>query len=162
MEIERKFLLNEMPTQVEVLKDLHIQQYYLLLGEDEVRIRLTSEQTTAGTEHYCYLTTKRGSGLVREEQTIALPVPLFDILRQQSGVPVLAKTRHILSPDVMQAKGEAVVDVYHGFHEGLIVAEFEFHFKDEAERWSPPSWAEVEVTGVKTFSNAALWSQMRP
>ncbi len=46
------------------------------------------------------------------------------------------------------------VDVFHGEHEGLVIAELEL--KNENERFSLPSWVGEEVTGDRRYYNSVL------
>lgn len=71
IEIERKFLLPEVPAWPSNAKVVRIEQGYLAIEEEvEVRLRRTEEK--------CLLTGKRGHGEVREEIEISLD-------REQSG-----------------------------------------------------------------------------
>jgi adenylate cyclase len=46
------------------------------------------------------------------------------------------------------------VDVFHGAHEGLIIAEIELSVEDE--KFDIPDWVSKEVTGESSYYNANL------
>jgi CYTH domain-containing protein len=48
------------------------------------------------------------------------------------------------------------IDIYHGRHAGLVVAEVEFPDRLSCRKFKPPSWFGREVTGEKRYSNVRL------
>ena len=87
VEIERKFLVNEIPDTVKTGNGMPITQGYLLAdGDSEVRVR------QLGKKHF--LTSKNGNGLQREEIEVSINPKLFDILWPVSLNRHLEKQRH--------------------------------------------------------------------
>jgi CYTH domain-containing protein len=145
MEIERKFLLTELPADVAGSPATRLRQGYLSIGEhDEVRIRDAGGGFT--------LTAKSGAGMQREESETALTAPQFEALWPSTEGRRIEKCRHIL------AEGDLVyeVDVFEGALEGLVLAEVEFHTLQAARAFEPPRWFGAEVTYDIGYSNASL------
>ena len=147
-EIERKFLIREMPADLTSRPHADISQGYLVSLDDglQVRLRKTGERYS--------LTYKRGMGNVREEREVELTVEQFAVLWPATDGKRLVKTRYEIP------FGEYVVeiDVYHEKHEGLVVAEVEFDEENEAKNFQPPDWLGEDVTGDPRYSNQLLAS----
>jgi CYTH domain-containing protein len=145
-EIERKFLLHELPATLRLARGETIRQGYLALdGDTEVRLRTGSEAPM--------LTIKAGRGEVRTE--VQLPVQgrdaqaLWDLTEGRR----LEKTRRLarLGGDTV-----AEVDEYTGDLSGLVVAEVEFADEQRARAFEPPSWFGRELTGDSAYANRSL------
>jgi CYTH domain-containing protein len=149
-EIERKFLVGELPAEAGNARPEHIRQGYLNLEPAEVRIRSRS-----GRQHE--LTVKSVGGLSRAEVNVPLTPEQFDELWplvQRS----IEKERTVLA-----LAGQAVeVDVYRGRLAGLVVAEVEFRSEGEAQAFTPPSWFGREITADARYRNAALAAAEAP
>lgn len=145
-EIERKFLVEELPGWLEECERVEIEQGYLAIDADaEVRLRRAGEELT--------LTVKRGAGEDRGEYEVALSPEQMDLLWEACAGRWLRKRRYAvrLDEDLL-----AEVDVYAGGLEGLRVAEVEFPSAERAAAFRPPDWFDREVTGVRRFANQAL------
>jgi adenylate cyclase len=147
-EIERKFLVRQLPDDLTKYRSNEITQGYLVSLDDglQVRLRKSGEK--------CTLTFKRGAGHVREEREIELGADQFEALWPATEGKRLVKTRSEIP------LGDLVVeiDVYHGRHEGLIVAEVEFDGEEAAKTFEPPDWLGDDVTGDPRYSNQLLAS----
>jgi CYTH domain-containing protein len=144
-EIERKFVLRAAPEWLDDAPSEPISQGYLAIGgETEVRVRLIAGQPK--------LTVKRGSGLERDETEIPLDGPQFRALWPLTDGRRVEKVRHRRTES-----GVAIeIDVYHGPHEGLIVAEVEFDSLAASDAFDPPEWLGEEVTGDERWANRNL------
>jgi adenylate cyclase len=150
MEVERKFLVGELPDLDGADAD-EIEQGYLATGPaGEVRVRRKGNQLV--------LTAKRGSGLSRDEAEVELDPASFDELWPLTEGRRLHKRRHVLP------HGELVIelDVYEGDLEGLRVAEIEFPSEEEAKAFEPPDWLGEDVTGDSRYLNETLATQGAP
>jgi len=147
-EIERKFLVREMPDGLTSYRSNKISQGYLVSLDDGTQVRLRRK----GSQHS--LTFKRGTGNVREEREVELTATQFDALWPATEGKRLVKTRYEIP------LGERVVeiDVYHERHEGLVVAEVEFDDEKAAKDFQPPDWLGDDVTGDPGYSNQLLAS----
>lgn len=145
MEIERKFLLSQLPVEVAEAPSTHLRQGYLAIGpHDEVRIRDAGGVLT--------LTAKSGAGIEREERETALTRAQFEALWPSTGGRRIEKRRHVLTEGDVTYE----VDVFEGSLRGLLLAEVEFHSLDEARGFEPPAWFGSEVTYDIGYSNASL------
>lgn len=137
VEIERKFLLPEVPAWPSNAKVVRIEQGYLVIEEEvEVRLRRTEEKYL--------LTAKRGHGEVREEIEISLDREQFDALWPLTESRRLTKTRHLIPIDDGLT---AEVDVFEGELEGLVIGEIEFDSEEQSGNFELPAWLGDEITG---------------
>jgi CYTH domain-containing protein len=144
-EIERKFLLDELPPSLAFARRKAILQGYLAVdGDTEVRVRRTADGAT--------LTIKHGSGEVRVEEELGLDARRADALWELTNGRRLQKTRRELRVDGMLVE----VDEYSGALDGLIVAEVEFDDEEAARAFMPPAWFGREVTGEAAYANRTL------
>jgi adenylate cyclase len=147
-EIERKFLVRKLPDGLTNYHQAEISQGYLVSMDDGLQVRLRK----SGDKYS--LTFKRGRGNVREEREIELSPNQFNALWPATEGKRLVKTRYEIPC------GERVVeiDVYHGRHESLVVAEVEFDAEQAAKDFQPPDWLGDDVTGDPRYSNQLLAS----
>ena len=143
MEIERKFLIPELPENLDQYPHDPIWQAYLCT-RPTVRIRRMGE---------ALILTVKGKGvLAHEEFELPLTEEKFRHLADKTdGHPVI-KTRYRipLPPYTVE------LDVFEGEHEGLWMAEVEFPTIEEAEAFTPPDWFGEEVTYDKRYHNSYL------
>jgi adenylate cyclase len=147
-EIERKFLVRKMPDGLTSYPSNEISQGYLVSLDDGTQVRLRK----SGQRYM--LTFKRGRGNVREEREVELAAAQFDALWPATEGKRLVKTRY----EIPLGERTVEIDVYHGRHEGLIVAEVEFDREDAAKNFEPPDWLGDDVTGDPRYSNQLLAS----
>jgi CYTH domain-containing protein len=144
-EIERKFLLRELPATLRLARGEQIKQGYLALdGDTEVRLRTGSKPPR--------LTVKSGRGEVRTE--VELPVEGGDAaaLWELTEGRRIEKVRRRMHIDGIEAE----VDEYGGKLQGLVVVEVEFEDEQAARAFAPPSWFGREVTGEAPYANRSL------
>ena len=147
VEIERKFLVAELPPDLADHPGQRIEQGYLAIASDgvEVRVRRRAGQAT--------LTVKSGPAQVRTEEEVALDERRFDALWRLTAGRRVSKTRHeIPLPDGALAE----LDVYDGDLDGLLIVEIEFGSLEASERFVPPPWVGAELTGDKRYANQSL------
>jgi CYTH domain-containing protein len=151
VEIERKFLVEDLPADLDADESRPLRQGYVALdGDTEVRVR-----DDAGT---WWLTVKHGGGLQRVEEEVRLDA------RQGEALWSLTEGRRIEKVRHRMACGGAVleVDVYAGDLRGLVVAEAEFDDEAAAASWAGPWWLGREVTDDGAYKNRALATEGRP
>ncbi len=145
MEIERQFLIDELPflpTEYEYLS----QGYVSLLPE--IRIRQIGRRRFV-------LTVKRGAGLVREEWETDISLQEFESLssRLYPGTVMIEKRRY----HVLIENGATVeIHVHDGHLTGFNYVEVEFPTAEAAGGFEPPSWFGCEVTDDPRFSYGIL------
>lgn len=142
-EIERKFIVKEIPENIVFLKSHKdaFQGYLSIDSNWEVRI-----------SNRLHLTTKTGSGLTREENITKISLEIFDMLWPLTLGHRIHKTRNIF--EINGYIGE--LDIYHQENEGLIIVEVEFSTAEEAVNFSPPNWFGEDVTYNPEYKNASL------
>ena len=145
LEIERKSLVRKLPRNLARYAQTEIAQGYLAVGRREhVRLRKKGR--------VCTLTFKRGPARSREEREIHLNRAQFAILWPGTRGARLTKTRYYVP-----FRGLTIeIDLYHGSHEGLIVAEVEFSDLESYHAFRGPDWLGDEVTGASRYGNVKL------
>jgi CYTH domain-containing protein len=145
-EIERKFLVKEVPENVASYPFEEISQGYLAVTDDGTEVRLRKKA------HAYYLTVKSGTGMKRQEIETELDSEQFEILWPKTVEKRVEKRRYEIS-----AKNVTIeLDIYSGILEGLKTAEVEFKAQSEADAFTPPSWFDKEVTQDERYKNKNL------
>ena len=145
-EIERKFLLRQLPENLNRSRRYLIVQGYLASEAEGRHVRLRKKGKTAT------LTFKMGRGAHREEREIKLSAKQFAALWPATAGRRLRKLRY----EIPWRNLLVEIDIYRGKHVGLVVAEVEFPDRVTCRRFKPPSWFGREVTGEKRYSNVRL------
>lgn len=145
-EIERKFLVRELPPQLEQFAHREIEQGYLAITERGTQVRLRQ------SGHHRTLTYKRGAGNAREEREVELTRAQFEQLWPGTEGKRLTKTRY----DVPLGEFMVEIDIYRGRHNGIVVAEVEFDDESAARNFQPPPWLGADVTHDPRYSNQLL------
>lgn len=145
-EIERKFLVKDLSFKAQAIRHTNMSQGYLSTDADAtVRVRIAGSQA--------WITIKsRNRRAVRDEWEY--PVPADDasaMLRNCCGSRIIEKTRYIV-PACDGLKWE--VDVFHGRHKGLVLAEIEL--PEEDTPFDIPAFIGEEVTGDSRYYNSVL------
>ena len=142
MEIERKFLIKELPD-LGQYKYVEIEQGYLSTSP-VVRIRRKND---------AYILTYKGSGLMaREEIEAPLTKEAYEhLLEKIDGYPI-TKRRYLIPLDPYTIE----LDVFSGHMEGLIMAEVEFPTEEEANSFTPPEWFGEDVTNDRRYHNSNM------
>jgi CYTH domain-containing protein len=146
LEIERKFLLAEIPARLDQYPHECIDQGYVTFSPGDTEIRLRRK----GAKYF--LTAKRGHGTVRREIEIRLRKKQFETLWPLTKGRRLRKVRY----EVPWNQFLITLDVYKGRHRGLKVAEVEFTSRAQSRRFIPPVWFGQEVTRNKRYRNRSL------
>ncbi len=146
MEIERKFLVQPIAFEALAKKKNYIKQGYLNTHpERTVRVRVKNDSG--------YLTIKgkgNESGTTRMEWEKEIPLEDAQQLLSLCELVIIEKTRFDI--EFMGFLWE--VDVFHGVHQGLMIAEIELETEDQF--FEKPDWILQEVTGIEKYYNAYL------
>ena len=144
MEIERKFLIKNMPDNLEQYKYHDIEQAYLCTSP-VVRIRKQDDEY--------YLTYKSKGMMAREEYNLPLGREGYEHLLPKADGNILTKRRYLIPLD----DGHMVeLDVFDGVKKGLIMAEVEFESEEAAKEFIPPEWFGEEVTYDSRYHNSNM------
>jgi adenylate cyclase len=149
-EIERKFLVSVIPEDRGA--GTAIAQGYLPLASDdtELRVRRKGDATV--------LTVKRGGGLDRGEEEVAISTEAFDALWPLTKGHRIEKRRY----EIPHAGAIIELDEFGGQLEGLLLAEVEFDAKEASQGFEPPAWLGREVTNDARYGNRSLAERERP
>jgi CYTH domain-containing protein/CHAD domain-containing protein len=145
-EIERKFVLSELPPDLGGHPSTEIEQGYLAI-DDEVEVRLRRDADEL------LLTVKRGRGETREEIEIELAPEQFEALWPLTESRRLRKRRYRVP---LPGGARAEVDQYRDGLSQLLIAEVEFPSEQVAGGFDAPPWFGGEVTGDDRYANRTL------
>jgi adenylate cyclase len=155
LEIERKFLVNWIPENAIILQTKLIEQNYLVIGDEELRIRKIVNDD--GKEKM-YIGFKKGTGLVREEFEKEISQ---DTYKQLSG---MITTKPIIKVRKMFKISNELNDILYEYDEykneelnGLQIVEIEFKDVPMSEKFIIPNWIDKEVTSDKKYKNQNIW-----
>ncbi|MCC5846792.1 MAG: response regulator [Verrucomicrobia bacterium] len=146
LEIERKFLIQNAPTELERYRNISIRQGYLPLAHDGNEMRLREENG-----HYL-LTIKSNGHLSRTERELVIPKIQFEFLWPLTQDRHISKRRYFIPWDKLTIE----LDVYGDGLEGLITAEVEFNSEEESLAFTPPDWFGPDVTELPEYKNKNL------
>ena len=146
MEIERKFLLEELPKNIESYPVRHLEQGYLCTYP-VVSIRKDNDK---------YELTYKGKGaMVREEHNLPLTKEAYEHLREKIDGRLITKRRYMIPFGNYTIE----LDVFEGDLAPLTLAEVEFSSEEEARNFMAPDWFAEDVTFSRLYHNSYL-SQM--
>lgn len=144
IEIEKKFLLNYLPSALMTKGTLIRQGYMVNQKEMVVRVRLSGNRA--------FLTIK-GETCNAARKEYEYPVPQEDAMEMLDlfcKKPLIEKTRYQI-----EFKGfEWVIDQFSGDNQGLVVAEIELNSMDQV--FEKPDWIGQEVTHDPGYFNSNL------
>lgn len=144
MEIERKYLIDQLPADLASYPCKVIEQGYLCT-EPVVRIRRSNDK---------YTLTYKGSGLmVREEYNLPLTAEAFAHLKNKIDGRLIIKRRYLIP---LADKYTIELDVFEGDLAPLQLAEVEFETEEEANSFIPPEWFGEDVTFSTDYHNSTL------
>ena len=144
MEIERKFIVTDPPKDLDSYPHSEIEQGYLCM-EPVIRIRRLDHD---------YILTYKSKGLMkRAEHEFPLTKQAYEHLKSKFDGILIYKTRYQIP-----ASGSLTIelDIFHGDHEGLMMAEVEFPSEEAALDYEGPEWFEDEVTLDPRYQNNNL------
>ena len=146
MEIERKYLVRELPGDLTSYPFHEIEQAYLCT-DPVVRIRKQDEE---------YILTYKSKGLLaHEEYNLPLTKASYEHLKTKADGNVITKRRYLIPlTDGLTVE----LDLFSGVFDGMILAEVEFPTEEAAYSFTPPDWFTEEVTFQKEYHNSYLSS----
>ena len=143
MEIERKFLVKQLPENLEHYDTAELEQAYLCTNP-VVRVRRENDE---------YILTYKGKGqMVREEYNLPLNQPAYEHLLEKADGNIIRKRRTRIPWNNYVIE----LDIFAAPFEGLILAEVEFPTELEAVAFIPPEWFGADVTFEKEYHNSYL------
>ena len=144
MEIERKYLIDQIPFDLSEYASRKIEQGYLCT-EPVVRIRRDGEDY--------YLTYKSKGLMVREEYNLPLTRDAYEHLKPKADGRIITKERFLIPLDDTLT---IELDRFEGDLAPLLLAEVEFQDEDSANAFVPPEWFGEDVTFSSKYHNSTL------
>lgn len=141
MEIERKFLLKNLPKDLHLYKKLEIVQGYISI-DPTIRLRKSNNNY--------YLTIKGKGHLKREEMEFQLTKEQYENLWPKVDSATIYKTRYNIP---LGNNLIAELDIYHKSLENLLTVEVEFESEKASEKFIPPEWFGKDVTHDSRYKN---------
>lgn len=143
MEIERKFLIKELP-KLATYESAKISQGYISV-DPVIRIR--------AVENDYFLTVKSKGAMIREEFELQITLDQYNTLYPKIEGKIIEKMRYFipLSKDLT-----AELDIYEKTLEGLLTVEVEFSSTQEASSFHIPEWFGKDITFDNRYKNNAL------
>ncbi len=149
VEIEKKYLIEKLPADLEQYDSLEIEQCYLCTNP-VIRIRkkdnsyiLTYKKRVPTSEKLC----------IAEEIELPLTDDAYYHLREKRDGRCLTKTRYIIP---YENRWTIELDIFHGGEEGFCLAEVEFSSSEESSAFHKPSWFGKDVSGDFHYTNFYL------
>lgn len=142
-EIERKFLIKQIPGNLESYPFHELEQGYLNTAP-VVRVRKEDEEY--------YLTYKGKGFLEREEYNLPLTKEAYYHLILKADGKLIHKKRYLIPFENHTIE----LDVFSSPVNDLLLAEVEFESVEDAKSFVPPEWFGEEVTGDHRYSNFYL------
>ena len=144
IEIERKFLIHELPKNLSEYRHHLIEQAYLCT-DPVVRVRRQDDDF--------YLTYKGKGLMVRDEYNLPLNEDAYEHLKEKADGNIISKTRYIIPlPEGLTIE----LDVFHEPFAPLVLAEVEFSTEEEAEAFQMPDWFCKDVTEDPRYHNSVM------
>lgn len=143
MEIERKYLLNRLPENLDTYPQRHLEQGYLCTAP-VVRIRKDDDKYE--------LTYKSGGMMVREEYNLPLTKTSYEHLKKKVDGRLITKKRYMIPYEKYMIE----LDVFENDLAPLMLAEVEFETETDAESFTPPDWFGKDVTFSGAYHNSVL------
>ena len=144
MEIERKFLIKQLPGNLSDYSSHLIEQGYLCT-QPVLRIRRQDDS---------YIFTYKSKGmLAREEYNLPLTAESYQHLKSKVDGNLISKRRYLIP---LNEHLTVELDVFSGMLEGLMFAEVEFSSEEEANAFIAPDWLGLDVTFDKRYHNSYL------
>ena len=140
-EIERKFLVNEIPNNLQQYKCYKIKQGYI----STIRLRQRDNE---------YILTIKSSGIMKKlEYELPITEEQFNNLWHKVEGNAIEKNRYLipLKDDLI-----AELDIYGANLSNFANVEVEFNSTKDAILFTPPDWFGQEVTQNNRYSNASL------
>lgn len=143
MEIERKYLISTLPTDLQQYPTRKIEQGYLCTSP-VIRIRQDNDLFE--------LTYKSKGLMIREEHNLPLTKEAYLHLRQKVDGNIITKTRYMIPYEQYTIE----LDIFEGTLAPLQLAEVEFPSEEAALAFIPPEWFGEDVTFSSKYHNSTL------
>lgn len=149
MEIERKYKITQLPSNLEQYQCKILSQGYIYT-HPAIRIRQSNEE---------FFLTVKGEGLVaREEFEIPITEQVYADLQKKIEGLMIHKTRYLIPYEQWTIE----LDCFHNEYNGLCIAEVEFDSIEASESFCPPDWFGEDVTDNRIYQNSQMSKGFNP
>ncbi len=143
MEIERKFLVKNMPN-LSGKKSVPYERYYLTIKAD------AEERVQKKGDIYERESKIIKSNLSRETKREQITKDEFNSLKEFASKAIIRESYSLsIQPDI-------TIKIYHGDYEGLVRAEVEFDTEKTARQFKPAEWMGEEITNTLLARDSGL------
>lgn len=142
-EIERKFLIKELPDLSQKVK-IGYERHYLF-DKNGIELRVQRKGDKFELERKVHI-----SAVERTKDKIEISEEEFNLLKPLT-IGAIIRDSYTLS-----TKPDLTVKIYHGKYEGLVRAEVEFDTTEELEAFQVPDWCGREITGTPLARDSQL------
>ena len=144
IEIERKFLVKEIPDNLDTYERIDMTQGYLNTAP-VVRVRKENDD---------YILTYKGNGLLsHSEYNLPLNKDAFEHLLKKCDGIIISKSRYKIP---LENNLTAELDIFKGDLDSLKLVEVEFDSVEEADNFTPPEWFGEDVTTDGRYHNSYI------
>ena len=153
MEIEKKYLVKEVPNDLTKYDVWELEQCYLCTNPT-VRIRKKNDSYILTYKNRNEKEKKLAGDSLCVSQEVEMPLTkeAYYHLKDKADGTCICKSRY----RIPYGKYTIELDVFHKEKEGLILAEVEFDSVEEAHVFIPPHWFGEDVSGNYQYSNSYL------
>lgn len=152
MEIERKFLVNEIPQNLDSYKKFEIEQGYIST-KPTIRIRKINKKYVLTVKSKFAVCKSDGDPIINNELECEITEKEYEALKERIDGDLIQKFRYIIP---LEQELEAELDVFQGRLLGLVFAEVEFTSVEEANNFSKPTWFGRDVSDDRRYRNSEI------
>ena len=146
IEIEKKFLINNIPFNITLFPHVKIMQGYISVSPDGTEVRLRKR------DRKFFLTVKSAGGISRKEVEIKISEEQFGRLWLFTEGRRIFKTRYNIKYDNYLIE----VDCYEDDLKGFMAAEVEFKNEEDMAGFRPPEWFGKDISEDDRYKNKNL------
>src|SRR3989344_5305799 len=143
LEIERKFLVKDLPDLSDKPKETYERYFLYRGGETELRIQKVNGKFELERK-------SETSELGSETQKFQINKEEFESLKTKSGEAIVRDSFQL------SKNPEITIKIYHGRFQGLVRAEVEFGSEKDARRFTPLPWMGKEITDTPLGRDSRL------
>ena len=152
MEIERKFLVNEIPQNLDSYKKFEIEQGYIST-KPTIRIRKINKKYVLTVKSKFAVCKSDGDPIINNELECEITEKEYEALKERINGDLIQKFRYIIP---LEQELEAELDVFQGRLLGLVFAEVEFTSVEEANNFNKPTWFGRDVSDDRRYRNSEI------
>ena len=152
MEIERKFLVNEIPQNLDSYKKFEIEQGYIST-KPTIRIRKINKKYVLTVKSKFAVCKSDGDPIINNELECEITEKEYEALKERIDGDLIQKFRYIIP---LEQELKAELDVFQGRLLGLVFAEVEFISVEEANNFNKPTWFGRDVSDDRRYRNSEI------